>query len=386
MTSNTKSPKPLNQTLYKLLRVRFGDVRIANAGEALLSRIGYDPIEDRNFLDVQHPGEYYVVNCPYCGDSSKRLYINHMWGTQDDQLGGRRLQLAICFNEECLRGDWDRRIDLFDQVTELPGVLEKAKILEGETIDLANVKMEWPGPVTRLDKLPKSHPACDYVRSRGFDPETLGRLYDVRYCHDSDRWLARKRLIIPLYDAGELKGWQARHLGDEIPKASDGRKLPKYYTAPGTPRRMLIYNYDNAVKYRTGVLMEGPTDPWSLGLMGMASLGSKLTSDQIKKLKRGFRRHSLVWLPDPDVFEDPKEEKNLRVVERELRQQFDGGFAIVQLPVGGPDPGAMDRGFLRDYIRQEAAKQGCKVSWKRRPKSERKNTTRRRRRLATKGN
>ena len=375
----------LNETLYQLLRRRFGEVRVASAGEAMTSRVGYDPIEKRNYLDIIHPGEYYVVNCPYCGDSGKRLWIHHTWGTADKDLGGRRLHLAVCYNEECLSEEWERRVELLEQVTEQPGVLEKAPILTGKAVNLEDMQATWPGPVTRLDRLPQTHEACAYLRSRGFDPEILGRFYGVRYCHDSDRWLARKRIIIPVYDNKKLMGWQARHVGNDTPRASDGRKLPRYYTMPGTPRRLLLYNYANASTYRTGVLVEGPADVWGVGPMGMGSLGSKITADQLKKLIRAFRKYSCVWVPDPSVRDDPTEQKNIRNVAREMTGSLKNGFAIVWLPPGR-DPGDMDRTFLREYIAQEAAKQGCRVSYKRRAKkSSRKTRSPRRRRLTAKG-
>lgn len=366
--------KPLNPTLYDLLKARFGNVKISNQG---VSQHGvYRPRDNRPrdnrqcdrkgkkqwYLDLTEPGEYYQVCCPLCGDSSFRLYINHTWGKQDEE-GHRNLWLMICYNENCY-ADADRRLELYEELNEPGGPnLARAQIEPGEEIDPNEIELDWPGPVTRVDQLPDSHKAVQYLVSRHFDPERVGRFYNVHYCHTSFRWLASDRLIIPVYMDKKFMGWQARYIGEM--KWNKPGAPPKYYTCPGTPRRLLVYNVGNAAQYQTGVIMEGPTDVWSFGPMGVCTLGSTMTHQQQRRFLRAFKDHSAVLCYDPDVQKDPKKWNGVEKLIRKLDGHFAKGFAVVWLPEGR-DPGSMDREFLRDYVYDEARKQGVKVSWRKR--------------------
>lgn len=349
---------PLNDLLYKLLQRRFGTVKISREGEAMRAKYVKTWQGDWQ-LDVQVAGEYYMVNCPFCRDTKYRLFLNHRWGVRDEE-GHVNLWLAICYNENCLKTH-DRRVQLLEELNLTSAdLLARAKIHKGKEVNVDDIKMSWPGPVTRIDRLPKTHHAVQYLKRRHFDVKRLGQFYDVHYCEESFNWLCRDRIIIPIYSRGVLKGFQARFIGERS-SWSDGP--PKYYTAPGTPRRFLLYNHDNAVKFQTGVVMEGPSDVWSFGPMGMCTMGSTMTDQQIRLLTRGFRRHSAILLWDPDVWERPKERERAEALVRKLEGRFDKGFASVLLPTG-KDPGKLDRQFLREYVGDHAASQGVKVSWR----------------------
>lgn len=354
----------LNQVLYDVLKARFGNVRISNQGVAQVSQYGRrinpgrDKRSDNWYLNLVEPGEYYQVCCPYCNDTRFRLYFNHRWGRKDPD-GNRNLWMAICYNENCL-SSYDRRQRLYDEMTDRTCThLERAPISKGIAIDPSKIVMEWPGPVTRVDKLPENHKAVQYLLSRNFDPVRIGRFYNVHYCHDSFRWLARDRLIIPIYEEKVLKGWQARYIGEINWKRKNAQ--PKYYTCPGTPRRYVIYNLANAACYRTGVIVEGPTDVWSLGPMACCTLGATMTPQQRLKFHRHFREHTAILLYDADAWDKPGTKK---IVEA-FTGKFAGGFAAIKLPKGR-DPGNMDREFLREFIVAKAAKQGVHVSWSKR--------------------
>jgi len=349
--------KPLNPALYNMLRRRFGTVKVGNQNEKQVSRYCHD-LHGNEMKDLVHPGEYYIVCCPFCSDTRFRLYINHMWGKRDER-GYRNLWMAICFNETMCLGTADRRLELYEEVAEVgtSGGLDHARIHEGKEVNLDEVYAEWPGPVTRVDHLKQSHKAYQYLVSRDFDPRRIGPFYNVHYCHDSFRWLARQRLIIPVYSKKRMIGWQARAPRDDVRWDKDGAP-PKYYTMPGTPRRMVVYNIANARRYHTGVGVEGPTDVWSFGPMSCCTLGAGMTHFQKQKITSVFKDRSFVLLWDPEEYEKEKTQKLIR----ELEDAFAEGFAAVKLPKGR-DPGSLDRWFMRDYVEQEAKKQGVRVSW-----------------------
>lgn len=346
----------LNPRLYRLLKRRFRHVVISNQGEAAQMVYRRNPRHNnREEPEAVHPGEYYQVSCPYCHDTRNRLYINHLFGQRDGE-GNSFLHLAHCFNENCLAVP-GRVQDFIADLTELECNLERFRIREGKEVDISKINQDWPGEVIRLDKLPRDHRAIQYVSGkRGFDPDRLGKFYNVHYCEDSSRyWMATDRIIIPIYEEKRMVGWQARSLTDSNRRGAP----PKYFTCPGTPRRMLIYNFANAKQYDTGVIVEGVTDVWAVGPMACCTLGATMTPHQRRKFIGAFKRKSAVLLWDPEEYEKPS---TVELIS-EFKTAFDGGFAAVKLPEG-TDPGKLDRQFLRDYIREQASAQGVKVSWR----------------------
>ena len=349
---------PLNPKLYRLLKERFGHVRVSNEGVEQVGTYGFNVVEGRDELNLIEPGEYYQVCCPFCNDTKFRLYVNHMWGFMDH--GSRNLWMAICYNENCLN-TIERRARFYEMVLDTMGGLDGCEIRKGKEAETSEVNMDWPGPVTRVDRLPADHKAVQYLISRRFDPAVIGKFYNVHYCLSSFRWLAQDRLIIPIYSRKRLAGWQARYIG-EINWKSDNAQ-PKYYTCPGTPRRKLLYNLGNAENYHTGVIVEGPTDVWSFGPMAVCTLGSTMTRQQKEAFLKRFKDRSAVLLYDPDVFKDPKKLPSIEELISNLKNSFRKGFAVVKLP-DGTDPGTLDRQFLREFVAGEAKAQGVEVSWR----------------------
>ena len=356
---------PLNPVLYRLLKRKFGSVKIASEGESYIAgNEMWNPVTDRFDTEVIQTGEYYQVCCPFCSDTKFRLYINHMWCKESG--GSRLMHMAICFNDtNCLRA-WAARQDLLEEITELEDdVLFEARIKPGKEVDPEDVEISWPGPCTRVDRLPRKHLAVQYLIGRGFDPERIGKFYNVRYCHDSFRWMAKDRLIIPVYSKRKMVGWQGRFTGEM--KWSNPNAPPKYYTSPGMPRRLVLYNIANAARYRTGVIVEGPTDVWAFGPMAVCTLGSTMTARQQSLFKSAFKGRSAILLYDPEEYEKPGVKKLMNNFGG--KNVFSDGFAAVKLPVG-TDPGRYTgtdgRRFMREFVAEEARKQGVRVSWSKR--------------------
>ncbi len=349
----------LNPTLYRQLRRQFGKVLPSNEGQSMVARYVRNTFTGNWELYIENPGEYYRVCCPKCTDTKFRLFVNHRWGVRDE-MGRRNLWLAVCYNENCYQGT-EARSDLLEELTEIAGVLERARIREGEVVTESPDAM-LPGPHFRLDKLRAEHPANKYLAGRFLNPERLGKFYGVGYCPNSHYYLAKNRIVAPIHFLGKLKGWQARYVGDLDWKAEDAP--PKWWSDPRMKKTMLLYNYDNAIKWRTGVVVEGPSSTWGFGPMAMGTMGSSMSLFQKRYLIRGFREHSLILLWDPDVRKDPRKMKhvNEKVIPW-LEGNFKGGFAPVWLP-DGLDPGSFDRLMMLDYVAREAKGLGVKVSWK----------------------
>ena len=343
--------KPLNTQLYSLLKRRFGEVRISNPGERFVGYYVAPRAGDHMKLEIAHPGEHYLVCCPRCNDTRFRLQFHHLWGWPDpDARGDRKMQLVYCFNENCF-DDIGKKYDLFYKVYEVGAVTRKrGRIRRGRLVPVEKRSIDLPGPITPLQRLPRTHPAIEYLEGRFFDPDKIGRVYGVGYCATSHYYLAGHRIIIPVLDeSGTMRGWQARFIG-EPPKGG----VPKYFTAPNMQRRSLLYNINRAKEYCTVVVVEGPTDVWSVGPMAVAAFGKTLTQMQRVMLRRHWRQGSCVLLFDANAQEENNE------MHLKLRNSFRHGCAAVPLP-DGTDPGSLDRGFLRGLIADQATSQGVKV-------------------------
>jgi hypothetical protein len=309
---------------------------------------------------INEPGEYYAVCCPYCGDTRFRLYINHMFGVRDDRSGDSRLHLAHCFNESCI-DNREAQLRLKSLLETNLGSLTRCTIRQGEVKVMEEAERALPpGEIIPLENISPDHVAVRYLRSRRFDLDYLSKFYKVGWCEKSMYSLARKRIYIPLFWEGRLRGWQARYPG-EINWKKKGAP-PKYFTMPGTPRRKLIYNFSRALNYETGVLVEGVTDVWRFGAMAMATLGDTTTQDQLASLLSGFRSASLVLLYDPEAVE---KDSTKELIAKLQAANLYGGVAVVKLPEG-TDPGSLSREFLRQYVADAASKQGVRVLWQRR--------------------
>jgi hypothetical protein len=339
---------PLTPALYKNLEDRFGSVIIANQGEemvvhrqtALTASRTVQGQSLRTKANISHPGEYYRVCCPKCNDTRHRLWINHRvvefpW-------------LIVCFNEDCYRS-----IAVRDQLlmtlfrTRRPA---RPRVNPGkrETTTLRQVTM--PGKCVRLDNLPMSHPANQYLADeRGYDPCYLGEAFGVAYCEYSGEYRqCDNKIIIPIWMNGKLVGWQARFIGDRNWKAA---AVPKYWDLPKMAKRLMLYNHDQAKKHRWVGLQEGVTDVWSTGRMMMSLLGSTITFAQRKLLAFTFRDKPLVMMLDGDAYLANE------MITEELRRTHPAGVVQVNLP-NGKDPGDFSPEVNMDMIHQAARAQG----------------------------
>jgi|TARA_R110000824_G_scaffold115066_4_gene265996 hypothetical protein len=361
---NNEEKHALNRLLYRRIRATFKHVQIRNRGEKQIRKMTTDLVSGKPKVDISHKGEYYVVCCPCCNDTKFRCYINHVYG-KDDELGRPQTHLVHCFNVGCPLESGESTA--FEEVKEmLTGYnvvdLRTATVTPGKEVDVDAIRATWPGDVTRVDKLPAGHNAVVYLETRGFPVARLGRFYNVHFCNKSDRFFYEGNIVIPIYHRKKMVGWQLRP-----PYECDWKKsrVPKYYTAPGTPKKHILYNLGNAQNYQVGVIMEGVTDVWGLGPQGVCTLGAKMAASQFKLFERKFKEYAGVLLLDADLSQkEPATYAKLAEAANELSPKLKHGFCSVTLPHG--DPGSLDRRFLRSFISEEAAKQNVTINWNRR--------------------
>ena len=347
-------PNILNQGLYSLLRRQFGKVVVARAGEqAVAHAVEYNGKRRIKFL-VQ--GEYYRINCPFCGETKQKLYINHRWGRGFDEFPGSLFWWAShCFVNDCLSdygnsSELKRRVYLTrntrSRCDEFPievGIIQEP--IKGPVQD--------PGQCVLLEELDSTHPACCYVRNRGFNPAELSKNYRVSFCDTALPGFrgAAGRLIVPIIMDGEQLSWQGRYFPDVDWKATG---IPKYYNCPGVSKRLLVYGLDEAKAIPSRpfcIIVEGVTDVWALGPGAVCILGKSMSEHQFDKIKRAGFKNILVML-DADAKDDASD----------LISKFRSFASVVNVEIPeNTDPASMiqvDSNGVWDLIYGAASSQG----------------------------
>lgn len=338
-------PSPLNPMLYSRLREEFGRVQVAHEGIAASHHYAPDIFDGQIKMHMTSAGEYYRINCPFCGDSRGRLWINHLWGVPDEVTGKKNLWLSICYNEDCL-SVIGRPGELWDRVYGFKNAALRGKtivILPGEVETQVLRAVPLPGVTLRLDRISEMDPVIQYVRRRGLDPIDLAQTFDVSYCLDANYNypMAHGRIVIPIHMNKMLVGWQCRYVGDIDWKT---RGIPKYYNLPNMPRRLMLYNFDVAVKQPFVVVTEGPLDAWSVGEPAVATFGKHLSAPQVQLICQNWEHGAVVILLDGDAWEDAQ-----LLADRFRQAEFKGAVVPVQLPPDS-DPGGLARSFLWEHI------------------------------------
>lgn len=341
----------LNPVLYGRLLGKFGTVKIRNAGQARIAIVRRD-LEDNLTTHVQQWGEQYYVCCKFCKDDDFRLSISYQYG-QPNASGQPQIHLAHCHSKNCL-SIHRNRVALAAMLNAQDGILKLARIRAGKVLSEEDRIPELPTPRTRLDELPKGHPARRWLKHQGFDPDKLARLYDLSFCQESEDPLTRHRIIIPVRMRAKHQGWQSL--------STTHTDKYKYFSAPGLKTSELIYNFDQAREYETPVIVQEPTEVWAFGRMAMCPLGASPSDKQVQILIAALRRKCVILLqrqPEKKLLAGPP-------FSAKLESRWDGNLVVIHYPPDIP-PGATGRNVLRELVANTAKKRGFSVSFRKSP-------------------
>lgn len=304
-------------------------------------------------IDVQSRGEAYCVNCPFCGDSRQRLWINHRWAYYDPETRSSNLWLCVCYRRGCMESS-QRRRDLYNMIYGLAGpgpddLLSTPSAQESSASSESLPEVSLPGVVVPLPDLPSGHLARVYLQQRGFDPDAVGRRWKLGFCASApaEYFTAQDRLIIPIEMESKLVGWQARYLG-QVPDHS----IPKYWTMPGLKKSFVLYNHDLARQHRFVVVVEGVADVWRFGPEAVALLGHSLSQAQRKLLLSSWTE--VVVLLDRDARTDVEKIVESLSVPAAANRVKVVGF----VPPGPGDPADLSTEELRSFVIREARDRG----------------------------
>ena len=351
----------INPQLYYSLVRQFGRVTIQHEGYEADKQLTFE--NGKYGLEYKH-GEYYVLNCPFCNDTKKRLYISYLWGVPEpERPWNARLNLALCFNDNCLKHRENRNYLAMVLLQLLPDQRPNPVVLlPGIVFSEQSREFEYPG-----DCLPLNHPslqqhaAIGYLQRRGYDIETLASAFHVQVCTNAAPKfpLMQNRINAPVFFKDKQAGWQGRYPEDLNWKECG---FPKYYNWPGMAKSEILYNHDGAQRYRVIVLYEGVTKVWRLGLNGVAVLGSNVSPRQTAILAEMLGSDgALVLALDPDT-RRPDKWGVIRenVVFDRLCAHLPGRVTRIQ---PNCDPGDLRPDVSAELITQALRRIGCSYEW-----------------------
>lgn len=357
----------LNVRLYRKLERAFGDVSVARQGRRGQLRFGKKQLVVKGQVVTQtklikkpgeDAGEEYHVNCPFCGDHRKRLYINHTWGSKNPVRDSAELWIVNCYNSGCLR-DYDNRKALFEMV--FKGA-ELEEYRENESAVRTQVQPELPGILWPLDKMQEAkpeHPALRYMASRDYDPNEIAKWYEVGFCLEArDRYAAAQgRIVAVIRHKGKLVSWTAR-----LPREPIQPREPKWVHGP-FPVGSTLYNLDQASQFKVVNAVEGPGDVWGLGRNSFGLLGKTVGVDRAKIIRKALKKNPeavVCVVLDPN--QHPKDiargtPHHLTRAVADLREVLQQKVVPIWLPAKS-DPGFLDRTYQLRLQQRVLAKEG----------------------------
>jgi hypothetical protein len=288
------------------------------------------------------------VHCPFCGDEDPS---EHMGIALEREVWG------------CHRNGAHRGKSPYKLVQALLGCsFSQAKLVvsqyshaDPETLDQAllslNAAPEGPEKAPERLQIPPEFKAVtdtglrirfyNYLQKRGFDdPIAVAEAYDLKCCL-TGRW--KDRLIIPIYQAGELVAWTGRAL-------SNPHNAPRYLSTSDAIKRS-IFNED---ELRAGgnclFVTEGPLDAIKVDFYAReydaratCVFGTSITIDQISIIRQVMKNFThTVLLLDPEAIESAFD-----------TIEWLPGTVMGTIPLGVEDPGALSKEqvikIARDY-------------------------------------
>ena len=143
-----------------------------------------------------------------------------------------------------------------------------------------------------------------YLRNRKFDPNLLERVWNLQSTgpiSKLDELDYRNRIIIPFYWNGEMVTFDSR--------CTNNRDRQRYKACPAGRELMahksILYGKQECWK-DTGIIVEGPTDVWRLGVNSAATSGIEYTPAQVWVITQFFKRAFVVFDNEPLAQEQAK--------------------------------------------------------------------------------
>lgn len=261
-------------------------------------------IENRKKGEHHHTSEGWVnIDCPHCSPDSRhfRLGINlTTWIANCYVCGVHNLASTIALTLNRPRFE----------VVRLLGEYTKDRTKVKDDIQMERKRLVLPKRLT--DLLP---PHRKYLKSRGFDPDKLVKLWGIRGIGVCPQY--GWRIWIPIHLHDKIVSWTTRSISDKI-KLRYLTAKPEYEL---TPLKSLLYGEQYC--QHAIIVNEGPVDVWTFGPGAVATCGVGYTKAQLLRMSKYPIR--VVCFDN-----EPEAQKRARKLVRDL-SVYDGETYNVQL-------------------------------------------------------
>jgi DNA primase len=217
------------------------------------------------------------IQCPFCDDSSNHLGIRlkdlrvHCW-----KCGGKSI-IKLCqrlFDDVTPSEARQRALSIESYGYTAQTGQDKNRKIDTEFFEKGGVRV----PKEATVHMPRLH--REYLQMRNFKPFQIARKYKLKAIYNTGRYAFR--IFIPIYVGGKLKSFTTR----DVTGYGDPPYLHAMPEDSLIKAKHLIYNVDNISAKREAVLVEGVADVWRLGDNAIASLGTKLSSEQFVEINK----------------------------------------------------------------------------------------------------
>lgn len=293
-----------------------------------------DWIKQRVDSSIRYTGSGNEIHicCPVCGETRYRLYINLTTGQiycHNCQFKGTVVNL-IQFIEGIGYTAARERFDAIKGNMILPENVEDAlekRLLGREVPEVQKRSVPLPDEFQLISSSTNmvARRAERYLAKRGITRKQIEQ-HQIGICATGQY---TNRIIIPIYQEGQLKFWVARAISAEV-KLKEKSPSNSFYQYG---KSEVIFNLDQAAtKYHSAVISEGIFDAMSWGGIGISLLGKVLYDAQFNLLL-SYREQLSGGLY---IALDADAERDAMVIARVLSSFFP--IKIIYIPPEFDDP------------------------------------------------
>lgn len=211
-----------------------------------------------------------------------------------------------------------------------------SRVLKDAVVKIGIKPFKYPANVSKMSTRHKK-----YLEKRNFDPEKIENLWGVLGTNiisilktGNNIIDYKNRLLVPIYWNGKIVTFQTRDITDK----SDYRYLACPQERELIHHKHILYGKSKYMK-NTGILVEGITDVWRLGIHSAATFGIKYTPKQLRVISKLYNRVAVIFDDDPQAIT----QANILVSELKFR-----GVDAFRISIKG-DPGSMEQSEA-DYL------------------------------------
>lgn len=237
----------------------------------------------KTYPDARGSHPEYKICCPFCTDSRYRMGVNVEKKT------------GHCFNcgETLNRKKFYKLFGSVSQTSTKPKIEYKPNKILLDAVHLEHLISTDCSQYPELERL--FHRSLRYLCSRGFEPLQVSR--DYRFMLPLGDSRISNRIVLPIFESGELVSYQARALGNSKPKYLNPSKVEAPFG-----KSNFVYNLDVAKEFDEVIICEGIFSAISVGRNAVAVFGKELSDIQAEKIMNsGVKSVTILFDPGTSI-------------------------------------------------------------------------------------